>query len=130
MSARLASIVASSDDAIVSDTLEGEITSWNAGATRILGYEDSEIIGQNITRIIPPELHASEREVLERIKSGERVRSYETIRFAKNGRRVEISLTVSPLHDAWGAVIGVSRVARDITERKRTEELQRLCPRN
>ena len=126
MSARLASIVASSDDAIVSETFEGEITSWNAGATRILGYEDSEIIGQNITRIIPPELHASEREVLERIKSGERVRSYETIRFAKNGRRVEISLTVSPLHDAWGAVIGVSRVARDITERKRTEELQQL----
>jgi PAS domain S-box-containing protein len=125
-SARLATIVASSDDAIISKTLDGTITSWNGGATRIFGYEESEMIGQHITRIIPPELHEEENQILARLKRGERVDHFETVRVAKDGRRIEISLTVSPLCDRLGRVIGASKVARDITERKNAEKLQRL----
>ncbi|QCI68524.1 PAS domain S-box protein [Phreatobacter stygius] len=125
-SARLAAIVASSDDAIISKTLEGRITSWNAGATRIFGYEADEMIGAPILRIIPPELHEEEFEILAKLKRGERLDHFETIRVARDGRRLDISLTVSPLFDKAGHVIGTSKVARDITERKRSEELQRL----
>src|SRR6266852_8070531 len=91
-SAQLAAIVSSSDDAIVSKTLDGTITSWNAGATDILGYEADEMIGQPITRIIPPELHEEEKQILVRLHRGERIQHCETIRLAKDGRRVDISL--------------------------------------
>jgi PAS domain S-box-containing protein len=125
-SARLAAIVVSSDDAIISKTIEGRITSWNAGATRIFGYEASEMIGEPILRLIPPELHHEEKEILARLQRGERIEHYETVRVAKDGRRVDVSLTVSPLRDRSGKVVGASKVGRDITERKRTEKLQRV----
>lgn len=124
-SARLASIVASSDDAIISKTLDGHITSWNASATRIFGYHANEMIGQPITRIIPPELLAEENEIIARLKRGERIDHYETVRVAKDGRRIDMSLTTSPLRDKSGRVIGASKVGRDITERKQAEQLQR-----
>jgi two-component system, LuxR family, sensor kinase FixL len=124
-SSRLAAIVSSSDDAIVSKTLDGIITSWNAGATNILGYEADEMIGQPITRIIPPELHEEERQILARLRRGERIQHYETVRLAKGGRRVDISLTVSPLFNQSGKVVGASKVARDITERKLAEQALR-----
>ena len=116
--ARLAAIVASSDDAIVSKTLDGVVTSWNAGASRIFGYQASEMIGQSIFRIIPSELHREEREILARLRRGERLQHYETVRVTKDGRRVDISLTVSPLVDRSGRLMGASKVARDITEAK------------
>jgi PAS domain S-box-containing protein len=125
-SARLAAIVVSSDDAIISKTIEGRITSWNAGATRIFGYEASEMIGQPILRIIPPELHGEEKEILARLQRGERIEHYETVRVAKDGRRIDISLTVSPLRDRSGKVVGASKVARDVTDRKRAERLQQV----
>ncbi len=126
VSERLASIVESSDDAIVSKTLDGIVTSWNAGAMRIFGYEAAEMIGQPIMRIIPPELRDEERRIIANLKQGLRVAHYETVRITKDFRRVDISLTVSPLYDKLGNVIGASKVARDITERKRAEKLQRL----
>jgi PAS domain S-box-containing protein len=123
---RLAAIVSSSDDAIVSKDLEGVVTSWNAGATRIFGYEANEMIGQPITRIIPPELHPEEDRILAQLRRGQRVDHYETERVAKDGRRIAISLTVSPLRDKSGEVIGASKVARDITGRKLAEARQKL----
>ena len=123
--AQLAALVSSSDDAIVSKTLDGTISSWNAGATNILGYEADEMIGQPITRIIPPELHEEEKQILARLHRGERIEHYETIRLAKDGRRVDISLTVSPLFNQSGKVVGASKVARDITERKLAEQALR-----
>ena len=124
-SAQLAALVSSSDDAIVSKTLDGTITSWNAGATNILGYQADEMIGQPITRIIPPELHQEEKQILVRLHRGETIQHYETIRLAKDGRRVDISLTVSPLFNQSGKVVGASKVARDITERKLAEQALR-----
>lgn len=124
--AHLAAIVASSDDAIVSKTLDGMITSWNAGATRIFGYEEHEMVGQPITRIIPPELHGEEQEVLTKLRKGERIDHFETARLAKDGRRIDVSLTVSPIRDRSGKIVGASKVGRDITERKHAEEMQRL----
>src|SRR5246500_1795653 len=124
--ARLAAIVATSDDAIVSKTLEGRVTSWNAGATRLFGYAPEEMIGQSITRIIPPELHAEEDRILAQLRRGEHIDHYETVRVAKDGRRIDVSLCVSPLRDKSGRVIGASKIARDITERKQAETLQRL----
>jgi len=125
-SARLAAIVASSDDAIVSKTLEGRITSWNIGATRIFGYDENEMIGQSITRIIPPELYGEENEIIARLTRGERIDHYETVRVAKDGRRIDMSVTVSPLRDKSGTIVGASKVGRDITERKQAEKLQHL----
>ncbi len=125
-SARLAAIVECSDDAIVSKTLDGTVTSWNAGAARIFGYEANEMLGQPITRIVPAELHGEESEVLARLRQGKRIQHYETVRVAKDGRRVDISLSVSPLRDRAGRVVGASKVARDITQRKQAETLQRL----
>jgi PAS domain S-box-containing protein len=123
---RLAAIVDSSDDAIVSKTLTGQISSWNAGATRIFGYQVHEMIGQPITRIIPPELRDEETEILARLRRGERIDHYETVRITKDGRRLNISLTVSPVRDKLGNVVGAAKIARDITERKQAEKLQRL----
>jgi len=125
-SAKLAAIVVSSDDAIVSKTLDGRITSWNAGASRIFGYEAEEIIGQLVTQLIPPELYGEETQILAKLANGERVDHYETVRLAKDGRRIEVSLSVSPVRDGRGIVVGASKVARDITERKQSEKLQRL----
>ena len=123
--ARLASIVDSSDDAIISKGLDGYITSWNAGATHIFGYQASEMIGQPMMRIIPTELHAEEAEILTRLKRGERIESYETIRVAKDGRRIDMAITVSPMFDKSGKLVGASKVGRDITERKRAEKALR-----
>ena len=118
----LAAIVASSDDAIVSKTLEGIILSWNPGAQRIFGYTAEEAIGQSIKMIIPPDRWAEEDDVLARIRRGERVDHFETIRRAKDGRLLNISLTVSPIKDRSGRIVGASKVARDMTERVRAEE--------
>jgi PAS domain S-box-containing protein len=121
--ARLAAIVDSSDDAIVAKTLEGNITAWNRGAERIFGYTAAEAVGRHITLIIPPERRNEEDEVLARVRRGEKVDHFETVRQSKDGRRIDISLTVSPIKNAAGQIIGASKVARDITERKRQEEL-------
>jgi len=119
-SAHLAAIVDSSDDAIVSKTLQGRIESWNAAAERLFGYSAAEAIGRNITLIIPPERLAEEARIIETIKRGERVEQFETVRIAKDGRRIDVSLSISPIRDASGALIGASKIARDITERRRT----------
>jgi PAS domain S-box-containing protein len=121
----LAAIVESSEDAIVSKTLDGTIRSWNGGAERLFGYAPHEAIGQPITLIVPPERQAEEREVLARLRRGERVEHFETVRVTKDGRRLDISLTISPIRDAEGRVVGASKVARDVTERKRAEEERR-----
>ena len=125
-SARLAAIVVSSDDAIVGKTLDGCVTSWNAGATRIFGYEPKEMIGQSIIKIIPPELRQEEDEILAKLKRGEHIAHYETVRLAKDGRRLNISLSVSPVLDKTGRIIGASKIARDVTEKKRVEAIQRV----
>jgi PAS domain S-box-containing protein len=123
---RLAAIVSFSDDIIISKTLNGIIMSWNAAATRILGFEESEMIGQPIMRIIPPDRAHEEDDILRKIGLGERIEHFDTERLTKDGGRVHLSLTVSPLRDRTGRIVGVSKVARDITERKRSEELQKL----
>ncbi len=124
--ARLAAIVESSDDAIVGKRLDGRVISWNAGAERLFGYAAEEMIGEHITKIIPPELRGEEAEILAQLRQGRRINHYETVRVAKDGRRIDISLTVSPIRDSNGVVIGASKTARDITERKRAEQTQRL----
>ncbi len=126
LAAQLAAIVTSSDDAIISKTPDGIITSWNAGATRIFGYTSDEIIGQHITRIIPDELQNEETAIISRLKAGERLDHFETVRLTKDGRRVDISLTISPIRNAAGEIVGASKVARDITEKKAAEKLQQL----
>jgi PAS domain S-box-containing protein len=117
----LAAIIDSSDDAIVSKTLEGVITSWNPGAQRIFGYTADEAVGQHIRLIIPRDRWAEEDEVLARIGRGERVDHFETIRRAKDGHLLNISLTISPIKDGSGRIVGASKVARDITERMQSE---------
>ena len=123
--ARLAAIIESSEDAIVSKTLDGVIRSWNAGAERLFGYTAEEAVGRSITLIIPPERLDEERAILERLRRGERVEHFETVRVAKDGRRLDISLTISPIRDGAGHIIGASKIARDITERKRAEDALR-----
>jgi PAS domain S-box-containing protein len=121
----LAAIVGSSDDAIVSKNLDGFITSWNKGAERIFGYTAQEAVGQHISLIIPPDRLDEETEIIARLRRGERVDHFETVRKRKDGTLLNISATISPLKDASGRVIGASKVARDITERKRAEEALR-----
>src|SRR5581483_8029372 len=116
--ARLAAIVESSDDAIVSKTLDGIIRSWNKGAERIFGWKAEEVIGKPITVIIPPERLDEEPKILERLRAGERIDHFETVRMTKDGRRLHISVTISPLRDAEGRIIGVSKIARDISRIK------------
>jgi PAS domain S-box-containing protein len=118
---RLAAIVKSSDDAIIGKTLQGIITDWNPGAEALFGYTAAEAVGQPMTLIFPPELIPEEAQILGRIARGEIVNHYETTRVRKDGRRVEVSVTVSPILDETGQIIGASKVARDITERKRVE---------
>lgn len=120
-SRRLAAIVESSHDAILSKDLDGVIMSWNQGAERLFGYSAGEVIGHSITLMIPPERHDEETEILARIRRGDRVEHYETERLRKDGSAVLISLTVSPLRNAQGRVIGASTIARDITEKKKAE---------
>ncbi len=122
MGALMRAVVESSDDGIVSKDLNGVITSWNAGAQRIFGYTEAEVIGQPITIIIPPELHGEERQVLQRLRAGERIEHYETVRLTKRGKRVDVSLTISPMKDSTGRIVGASKIARDITERKQADE--------
>ena len=128
---RLAAIVDSSDDAIIGKDLTSIITSWNQGAERIFGYSAEEMIGTSITRLIPPERQQEEEEILSFIKRGERFEHFETVRTAKDGRRLHVSLTISPIKDAHGHVVGASKIARDITERRRSEaallEAQKLA---
>jgi PAS domain S-box-containing protein len=118
---RLAAIVESSDDAIVSKTVDGIITSWNPGAERMFGWTAEEAVGKHITLIIPEDRHAEEEQVLAKIRRGERVEHFETVRITKDLRLLNISLTVSPVRDAAGRIIGASKIARDITERRRLE---------
>eukprot|EP00456_Euglypha_rotunda_P014701 TRINITY_DN1465_c0_g1_i1.p1 TRINITY_DN1465_c0_g1~~TRINITY_DN1465_c0_g1_i1.p1 ORF type:complete len:1265 (-),score=298.77 TRINITY_DN1465_c0_g1_i1:3677-7471(-) len=126
--ARLASIVSSSDDAIISKTLNGVIQTWNPGAERLFGYTAEEAIGQPMTLIIPPERHHEEQAILARLIKGERIDHFETVRVAKDGRRLDISLSISPLRGFDGNIIGASKVARDITGQKSTAiEQQRLA---
>ena len=121
-SRRLAAIVASSDDAIIGKDLNGIITSWNDGAERIFGYAADEMIGKSIMRLIPSDRQEEEIEILSRIRRGYRFDHFETIRLAKDGRQLNVSITVSPIKDSAGRVVGASKVARDITERKKAEE--------
>jgi PAS domain S-box-containing protein len=121
---RLASIVESSDDAIISKDLDGTITSWNKSAERIFGYMAEEVIGKPVTILIPPDRRDEETAIIERIRSGQRVEHYETVRVGKHGNAIQISLSVSPVKNTLGKIIGASKIARDITERKRAEEAQ------
>ncbi|HEY3158836.1 MAG TPA: PAS domain S-box protein [Vicinamibacterales bacterium] len=123
--ARLGAIVDSSDDAIVSKTLDGVITSWNRAAERLFGYSAAEAIGQNIVLIIPEDRRGEEEDVLARLRRGEKVDHFETIRRTKDGRHIPISLTVSPVKDVKGRIIGASKVARDISERVLAQEALR-----
>jgi PAS domain S-box-containing protein len=121
----LAAIVASSDDAIISKNLDGIITSWNKSAERIFGYTPEEAIGRHITLIIPPERHAQEVDILGRLRRGERVDHFHTVRRRKDGSLLDVSLTISPVRDSSGRVIGASKVARDITAQKQSERALR-----
>src|SRR5688500_1650503 len=119
--AHLAAIVESSDDAIVSKTLQSLILSWNKGAERLFGYPVDEAIGQPITMLLPPERLDEEQHILARIIRGERIEHFETVRMCKDGRRIHVSLTISPIRNAEGAIVGASKVARDISNRKALE---------
>jgi PAS domain S-box-containing protein len=123
--ARLAAVVESSDDAIISKTLQSIITTWNKGAERIFGYKAEEVIGKSITILIPPDRQQEETEILNRLRRGEHIDHYETVRLRKDGARLDISLTISPIRDATGTIIGASKIARDITMRKQLEQALR-----
>ena len=125
MRSRLAAIVESSDDAIVAKDLNGIITHWNSSAERIFGYTENEVLGKPITIIIPPELQAQEVDILRRVRSGERVDHFETVRVTKAGKRVVISLTVSPVRDSSGRIVGASKIARDVTRIRQIEQALR-----
>jgi PAS domain S-box-containing protein len=122
---RLAAVVESSDDAILSKDLDGIIVTWNRGAQRMFGYESGEVVGRSVTLLIPPELAKEEPEILRRLRRGERIDHYETTRVKKDGTRISVSLSVSPIRDGNGNVVGASKIARDITEQKRAESRQR-----
>jgi PAS domain S-box-containing protein len=126
---RLLAIIESSNDAILSTNLNGIITSWNKGAERLFGYTEEETLGKPVTMLMPPERQNEEPVILGRIRRGERVDHYETVRQRKDGSLIDISLTVSPIKDANGQVVGASKIARDISERKRAEERQNLLLR-
>jgi len=122
----LAAIVESSDDAIVSKTLDGVIMSWNGGAERMFGWPASTAIGKHITLIVPKDRRAEEEEVLARLGRGERIDHFETQRVARDGRLIDVSLSVSPVRDRLGRIVGASKVARDVSERRRLEEYRNL----
>ncbi len=120
--ARLAAIVESADDAIISKNLDGIIETWNPAAEHIFGYRAEEVVDQHITILIPPDRHDEERDILERIRRGEHIRHYETVRVRKDGCQISVSLTVSPIKGSAGDIIGASKIARDISARRRMEE--------
>ncbi|HJZ34252.1 MAG TPA: PAS domain S-box protein [Hyphomicrobiaceae bacterium] len=120
----LAAIVESSDDAIVSKDLNGIVATWNRGAEKLFGYQAHEVVGNPITMLFPAELQDEEVRILARIKRGERIEHFETVRQRKDGSRIQVSLTVSPIRDAGGRIVGASKIARDITSRKRVEDAQ------
>lgn len=120
----LAAIVESSDDPIISKDLNGTITSWNQAATRVFGYSPEEMIGQSILKLIPPERQHEEDEILRKLREGERIEHYETVRVTKNGERVHLSITISPVRDESGRIIGGSKIARDISDRKNADEIR------
>jgi PAS domain S-box-containing protein len=126
MTYRLAAIVESSDDAIVSKNLDGIVTSWNQGAERLFGYSSDEMIGKPISTVIPKERMEEEYSILARVRRGERVDHFDTIRHHKNGSRIAISLTVSPIRNAAGTIIGASKIARNISDRKENEQRIRM----
>ena len=119
---RLAALVASSDDAILSLDLDGTIATWNRGVQDFFGYAADEVIGKSILSLLPTERQAEEPNILAHVGRGEHVQHYETVRLCKDGRRVAVSLSVSPIMDAGGTIIGASKIARDITAHKLTEE--------
>ncbi|HEX8354942.1 MAG TPA: PAS domain S-box protein, partial [Pyrinomonadaceae bacterium] len=121
----LAAVVDSAEDAIITKTLEGVITSWNRGAERIFGYTAEEIIGKPVTTLIPEDHLDEEPGILARIRAGERIEHYETVRMRKDGTLVDISLTVSPIRRPDGTIIGASKIARDVTEHRRAQEVLR-----
>src|SRR5258708_29907867 len=121
----LAAIVESSDDAIIGKTLDSVIRSWNSGARRMFGYTADEAIGRPVLMLIPPELHGEEKEIVARLSRGERVDHYETVRIRKDGSRIEVSLSVSPISNDAGQIIGAAKIARDITEAHRLRHAER-----
>ena len=126
---RYAAIVESSDDAIIAKTLDGVISAWNAAAERMFGYTEHEAIGQPITMIIPPDLHEEEYEILRRLRAGERIDHYETVRVTSAGERIDVSLTISPLRDHAGRIVGCSKTARDIRKAKQAAAALRQSER-
>jgi PAS domain S-box-containing protein len=123
---QLASVVETSEDAIITKDLNGIVTSWNSGAERIFGYEANEIIGKPISLLIPPDRPDEEPSILARLRKGQRIEHYETVRRRKTGELIDISLSVSPLADATGKIVGASKIARDITVRRQAQEVQSL----
>ena len=121
----LVAIVESSDDAIVGKTLEGIVTSWNNGAERLFGYRAEEMIGQPIRRLIPADIQPEEDFILARIRAGERVEHYETVRVRKDGEQIDVSLMISPIKNSAGEIVGASKIARDISDRKRMNDALR-----
>ena len=119
--AKYAAIVESSDDAIIAKNLDGVISAWNAAAERMFGYTEREAIGQSIKMIVPPDLYDEEHDIQRRLRAGERIEHCETVRVTKAGGRLNVSLTISPLRDAAGRVVGCSKIARDITTAKQAE---------
>lgn len=128
-SQRLAAIVESSEDAIVSKNLKGIVSSWNPGAERIFGYSAEEMIGRSIRTIIPPELQDDEDEILAAIGRGDRIEHFETVRLTKSGERIDVALTISPVRDEKGNIIGAAKIARDITHQKQAEQALRTTER-
>jgi len=128
---RHAAIVESSQDAIISGALDGTIVTWNAGAQRTYGYTESEAVGKPITMLVPPELQDEEKKIRETLKAGNRIEQFETVRIAKGGKRIDVSLSISPIKDSSGGIVGISGIAHDITDRKRAEQrYQRLFEKN
>ena len=122
----LAEIVESADDAIISKDLNGAVQSWNKGAEHLFGYTAAEMIGRQVTMLIPSERLHEEETILRMLRAGQRVDHFETVRVAKDGRRIDVSISVSPVHDADGNIIGAAKIARDIGDRKHLEaELER-----
>ena len=127
--AEFASIVESSDDAIIGKNLDGIVTSWNRGAERIYGYKAGEVIGNSIVLIFPPDRREELDEIMRRVRRGEKLEHYETVRRTKDGRLLDISLTISPIYDGGGELKGASAIGRDITELRRAEAALRLSER-
>lgn len=121
LASRLAAIIESSADAIIGKTLDGTITTWNAGAAHMYGYTAGEIVGRNVSVLIPPDRARELASILDRLRQGERVEHFETKRLCKDGRIVDVSVSISPIRDGSGAVVGASTVARDMTERNLAE---------